>query len=407
MQVINDNGNLIKAWIDGVSVEDGAVAQLKKCAQMPFIFKHVAAMPDAHVGMGACIGSVIPTIGAVMPSAVGVDIGCGMAAVRTTLTESDIPEAIRPDVRFAIENAIPAGRSHNGGKGDIGAWDKLPTVVEAIWLDELAEDYDKITEKHRGAKGYNDVNQLGTLGTGNHFIEICLDKDNRVWFMLHSGSRGCGNRIGSYFIKFAKELCNKWFINLPDSDLAYFPQRTEEFSDYMFAVGWAQKFARLNRDLMMQSLVDAIRGVTSVPEFEFEGDVVDCHHNYVAFENHFGKNILVTRKGAIRARKDELAIIPGSMGTRSYIVRGLGNRDSFCSASHGAGRCMSRTRARKTITVDQHVAATKGVECVKDKTVLDESPLAYKDIDKVIEAERDLVEPVHTLRQIICVKGIG
>ncbi len=372
-------------------------------ARLPFIYKWVAAMPDVHVGIGAAVGSVIPTCGAIIPAAVGVDIGCGMMAVRTTLTSGDLPESLR-EVRNAIEQAVPHGRTDHGGRNDRGAWGDSPAHIASAWA-ELEKGYRAILAKHPKARGANAGNHLATLGTGNHFIEVCLDEQDRVWFMLHSGSRGIGNRIGTYFIELAKEDMRKWFVNLPDEDLSYFPEGTEHFQDYVEAVEWAQNFARTNRELMMKNIFQAVNGVKGIPPFDAGVEAVNCHHNYVARENHYGKNILVTRKGAVRARSGDLGIIPGSMGAKSFIVRGRGNPESFQSCSHGAGRTMSRTEAKKKFTVQDHVAATAGVECRKDESVIDETPAAYKPIDAVMEAQKDLVEIVHTLRQVVCVKG--
>jgi tRNA-splicing ligase RtcB (3'-phosphate/5'-hydroxy nucleic acid ligase) len=396
-----EGGRHIKMWTKGVPVEDEAREQLRKAAKMPFIFKHIAVMPDVHVGIGSTIGSVIPTINAVIPAAVGVDIGCGMIAAKTTLSAADLPDNLAR-VRSSIERAVPHGKSF--GKRDQGAWsDRPPSVVDAAW-SQLHDRFQRIVDKYPRLQKTNNRIHLGTLGTGNHFIEICLDEDQAVWFMLHSGSRGVGNAIGSFFIELAREDMKQWMVNLPDRDLAYFPEGTQHFDDYVEAVEWAQEFARLNREVMMQNVVRAVKSVITKP-FETHLEAVNCHHNYVSREHHFGKDILVTRKGAVRARKGELGIIPGSMGARSYIVRGLGNDDSFHSCSHGAGRTMSRTEARKRFTLDQHRAATAGVECRKDKDVIDETPAAYKDIDAVMEAQKDLVEVVHTLKQVVCVKG--
>jgi tRNA-splicing ligase RtcB (3'-phosphate/5'-hydroxy nucleic acid ligase) len=396
-----EGGRHIKMWTKGVPVEDEARQQLQKTAKMPFIFKHIAVMPDVHVGIGSTVGSVIPTLNAVIPAAVGVDIGCGMIAAKTTLTAADLPDNLSR-VRSAIERAVPHGKSF--GKRDQGAWsDKAPSVVDAAW-SQLHDRFERIVEKYPQLRRTNNRVHLGTLGTGNHFIEICLDEDQAVWFMLHSGSRGVGNAIGSFFIELAREDMRQWMVNLPDKDLAYFPEGTQHFDDYVEAVEWAQEFARLNREVMMQSVVRAVKSVITKP-FETHLEAVNCHHNYVSREHHFGKDILVTRKGAVRVRKGELGIIPGSMGARSYIVRGRGNADSFDSCSHGAGRKMSRTEARKRFTLDEHRAATAGVECRKDKDVIDETPAAYKDIDAVMEAQKDLVEVVHTLKQVVCVKG--
>jgi tRNA-splicing ligase RtcB len=396
-----EGGAHIKMWTRGVPVEDEARAQLQKTARMPFIFNHIAVMPDVHVGKGSTVGSVIPTLQAVIPAAVGVDIGCGMIAAKTTLRASDLPDNLS-GVRSAIERAVPHGRTP--GKHDRGSWgDRAPDNVDAAWA-KLDEGFARITEKYPHLAKANHRVHLGTLGTGNHFVEVCLDEEQSVWFMLHSGSRGIGNAIGSHFIELARQDMQQWMINLPDRDLAYFPEGTQHFDDYVEAVEWAQNFARLNREIMMQNVVAAVRRVIPKP-FESHVEAVNCHHNYVNREHHFGRDILVTRKGAVSARKGELGIIPGSMGARSYIVRGLGNDDSFHSCSHGAGRKMSRTEARKRFTLEDHRAATAGVECRKDADVIDETPAAYKDIDAVMNAQRDLVEVVHTLKQVVCVKG--
>lgn len=393
----------VKRWTRGVPVEDAALRQLANIAQLPFVHKWVAAMPDVHWGMGATVGSVIPTKGAIVPAAVGVDLGCGMMATRTSLTAGDLPDSLG-HVRAAIERAVPHGRSSGRARRDRGAWGDVPDVVGQAWTS-LQPRFDAIVERHPKVAKSNNVHHLGTLGTGNHFIEVCLDESQRVWVMLHSGSRGVGNRIGSYFIQKAKEEMERWFVHLPDHNLAYFPEGSRYFDDYLEAVGWAQDFARLNRELMMRNTLRALQGVAGLPPFRADLEAVNCHHNYVAREHHFGADVWVTRKGAVRAGTDELGIIPGSMGTRSYIVRGKGNADSFCSCSHGAGRAMSRTEAKRRFSVDDHVEATRGVECRKDASVIDETPGAYKSIDAVMEAQRDLVEVVHTLRQVICVKG--
>jgi len=397
-----EGGAPVKMWTRGVPVEDGARQQLLRAAQMPFIFKHVAVMPDVHIGIGATVGSVIPTKNAIIPAAVGVDIGCGMMACRTSLTATDLPDSLGA-LRSAIERAVPHGRSSGRGRRDKGSWGQAPKTSEAAWA-KLIDRFDVITDKHKVIAKTNNLNHLGTLGTGNHFIEVCLDLEDRVWFMLHSGSRGVGNRIGRYFIELAKKDMEKWFINIPDKNLAYFPEGTDHFNDYVESVEWAQDFAFANRTVMMQNVIAAARAVLPVA-FEAEVEAVNCHHNYVSREKHFGENIFVTRKGAVRARKGDMGIIPGSMGTRSYIVRGLGNEDSFCSCSHGAGRVMSRTEAKKRVSMEEHLESVKGVECRKDIGVLDETPAAYKPIDKVMEAQKDLVEIVHTLRQVVCVKG--
>lgn len=392
----------IKMWTRGVPVEDEARAQLSRAAAMPFVFRHVAAMPDVHVGIGATVGSVIPTKGAVIPAAVGVDIGCGMMAARTSLMAHDLPDSLE-GVRSAIEQAVPHGRSVGRGKRDHGSWGSPPPAIVEAWAT-LAVRFARLCDKHPRLKNTNNLTHLGTLGTGNHFIELCLDTAGQVWVMLHSGSRGVGNAIGTFFIELAKQDMRKWHINLPDQDLAYFPEGTDHFDDYVEAVGWAQDFAALNRRLMMSHVIAALRGVIAKP-FEAELEAVNCHHNYVSRENHFGENVLVTRKGAVRAAKGVLGIIPGSMGAKSFIVRGLGNPESFDSCSHGAGRVMSRTAAKKLVSLDEHIADTAGVECRKDAGVIDETPKAYKPIEKVMAAQADLVEIVHTLKQVVCVKG--
>jgi tRNA-splicing ligase RtcB len=398
-----EKGALIKAWTKGVLLEDQARQQLLNVAQMPFIFKWIAAMPDVHWGIGATIGSVIPTKGAIIPAAVGVDIGCGMMAVQTDLNARDLPENLK-GIRTSIENAVPHGRTNHGGKGDRGAWHDIPGRNQEIWAT-LKPRYDAILEKHPKLDRGNHSNHLGTLGTGNHFIEVCLDEADAVWFMLHSGSRGVGNRMGNYFIELARKDMERLFITLPDRDLAYFPERAEHFDDYVEAVEWAQDFARWNRHLMMEQIVTAVRSSDEVRPFVAELKAINCHHNYVARESHYGENVLVTRKGAVRAREGDMGIIPGSMGARSYIVRGKGNPESFCSCSHGAGRAMSRTEAKRRFSIADHERMTAGVECRKDADVIDETPAAYKSIEDVMAAQADLVEVVHTLHQVVCVKG--
>ncbi|HXP01313.1 MAG TPA: RtcB family protein [Luteibacter sp.] len=400
-QVINEPGAApIKLWTRGVPLEDEARQQLINIAKLPFVHGWLAVMPDVHLGKGATVGSVVPTIGAIVPAAVGVDIGCGMIATRTTLTASDLPDDLR-DLRHAIEAAVPHGRTL--GKRDKGAWATPPAATVDGWR-ELQQDFSLLTDKYPKLARTNNLHHLGTLGTGNHFVEICLDEEQRVWFMLHSGSRGVGNAIGNHFIELAKQDMRRWMINLPDQDLAYLPEGSQHFGDYVFAVDWAQRYAKTNRAIMMRHVVDAARKVITKP-FEAWSEAVNCHHNYVSRERHLGKDVLVTRKGAVSARKGELGIIPGSMGAKSFIVRGLGNEESFHSCSHGAGRVMSRTQAKKQITLEEHRQATAHVECRKDADVIDESPAAYKSIEAVMAAQEDLVEIVHTLRQVVCVKG--
>lgn len=403
-EVMQDGGVPIKSWTAGVPFEEEAKSQLKNLSRLPFIHKWVSAMPDVHLGKGATIGSVVPTLGAVIPAAVGVDIGCGMMAVKTSLTAHQLPDDLGP-VRNAIERAVPHGRT--GGRGprvrDKGAWENAPEDVLRAWAS-LADGFSLLKEKHKVLKNTNNLNHLGTLGTGNHFIEMCLDEADCVWLMLHSGSRGVGNRIGTYFIEKAKRDMERWHIHLPDSDLAYLPEGTDNFSDYIEAVDWAQNFARTNREVMMARVIQAVKTSLGV-EFDAQVEAVNCHHNYVSRENHYGKNVLVTRKGAVRARLGEMGIIPGSMGARSFIVRGLGNEESFCSCSHGAGRIMSRTQAKKQVSLEEHIRATADVECRRDKDVIDETPSAYKPIEKVMDAQKDLVEIVYTLKQVVCIKG--
>lgn len=389
----------VKAWVKGVPVEDTARRQLERIARLPFVHSHVAAMPDVHLGKGATVGSVIATKGAIVPAAVGVDIGCGMMALRTSLSAKQLPDSLKA-IRTEIESKVP-----HGGIGLKGGWRKgVPNEVAKRFRNfGLDKGLERIEEKHPGIRGANHVVHLGTLGTGNHFIEICLDEEDRVWVMLHSGSRGIGNRIGMYFIAKARDALIKRGIGLEDRDLSWFEEGEELFEDYTEAVLWAQDFARHNREAMMERVLMALR--RHLPAFKVEKKAVNCHHNYVEQERHFGADVWVTRKGAVRAGAGELGIIPGSMGARSFIVRGKGNEESFCSCSHGAGRTMSRTAAKKSFTLDDHIAATAGVECRKDERVLDETPGAYKDIDAVMAAQADLVEVVHTLRQVVCVKG--
>ena len=401
--VIQGGKGLIKAWTRGVSVEEAAAQQLRNIANLPFVHKWVAAMPDVHLGKGATVGSVIPTKQAIIPAAVGVDIGCGMMAVQTSLRADDLPDNLRP-LRAAIEAAVPHGRSNSGGRGDRGAWGEPPERQQSAWKT-LVQRFEQITDKHPKIARANNISHLGTLGTGNHFIEVCLDECEHVWVMLHSGSRGVGNRIGSYFIVLAREEMKRFFVNLPDKDLAYLPEGSRYFDDYVEAVQWAQDYAKANRQLMMAATLEALRKQPGLPTFRADLRAVNCHHNYVAKEHHYGADVFVTRKGAVRARAGDWGIIPGSMGACSYIVRGKGNAESFCSCSHGAGRSMSRSEAKRRFSLQQHIEATAGIECRKDSEVIDETPMAYKPIDAVMAAQRDLVEIAHTLRQVVCVKG--
>lgn len=396
----------IKAWINGVPLEEEARKQLMEVAQMPFVYNHVAVMPDVHLGKGATIGSVVPTLEAIIPAAVGVDIGCGMMAVKTSLMASDLPDNLE-EIRGIIEHAVPHGLTFGRGRKngrDKGSWHNPPAAVLEKWAG-LEMEFQEIVSKHPVIGQSNNLKHLGTLGTGNHFIEMCLDEAQAVWFMLHSGSRGVGNRIGRYFIELAKKEMEIHQRNLPNKDLAYLNEGTVYFDDYVQAVSWAQRFARTNREMMMENLLAAVRAKSGLPPFEARLEAVNCHHNYVRRESHFGAEVWVTRKGAVRAGRGEMGIIPGSMGACSFIVRGLGNADSFESCSHGAGRVMSRTKAKKVISLEDHYEATKGVACRKDAGVIDESPAAYKPIEAVMAAQKDLVEIVYRLKQVVCVKG--
>jgi len=402
-QLLQSDGVPIKAWTHGVPFELAAQQQLHKLARLPIIHGWIAVMPDVHHGIGATVGSVVPTREAIIPAAVGVDIGCGMMAVKTSLQANQLPNNLK-DLRSAIEQAVPHGRTNNGRRGDRGAWHVPPSPAVQAW-SELEQGYKRILDKHPVLDRGSSLEHLGTLGTGNHFIELCLDESQRVWVMLHSGSRGVGNRIGSYFIDLAREEMHRLGLELPDRDLGYLKEGTVYFDDYVHAVGWAQDFARRNRELMMDAVLHALAQSGELPEFQARLEAVNCHHNYVQKERHLGREVFVTRKGAVRAGKGELGIIPGSMGARSFIVRGKGNPESLESCSHGAGRKMSRTEARKRFSVHDHIQATRDVECRKDAEVIDETPMAYKDIDAVMAAQADLVEIVHTLRQVVCVKG--
>lgn len=394
----------MKAWTLGVSCDPAAERQLANAASLPIVFRWIAAMPDVHVGIGATVGAVIPTVKAIIPAAVGVDIGCGMAASLTSLTANDLPSSLAP-LRAAIETAVPHGRTDSGGRNDRGAWHAPPARVGEAWR-ALEPGWRAILDARPELdRGNYPARHLGTLGTGNHFIEVCLDEADRVWLLLHSGSRGVGNRIGTDYIEIAREEMRVHQRNLPDRDLAWLTEGTESFDDYAAAVSWAQEYARTNRELMLVAIEEALASVPSLPPFATRVLAVSCHHNYVRRERHYGREVWITRKGAVRAGKGELGIVPGSMGARSFIVRGLGNPESFESCSHGAGRLLSRTEARRRFTLADHAEATAGVECRKDEAVLDETPAAYKPIDAVMNAQKDLVEVLHTLKQVVCVKG--
>ncbi len=400
-QVIHDQGSRpIKIWTE--DIENEALTQLKNLARLPFIASNgVACMPDVHAGIGSTVGTVIATEKAIIPAAVGVDIGCGMNAVRLSLKASDLPDSLAA-IRHQIERDVPlgAGGAHQRESDRDAKMRRLPLMpndrIQDLLADEIVGSMPKLFDKISG--------QLGTLGSGNHFIELCIDENQDVWIMLHSGSRGIGNLIGRYFIEKAKRRMEQYFISLPDGDLAYLPEDTDDFHDYMEAVGWAQNYALENRRVMMDAVLNALRRHLTV-EFTITQEAINCHHNYVERENHFGRNMWVTRKGAIRARAGDLGIIPGSMGQRSYIVRGKGDLQSYCSCSHGAGRAMSRAEAKRRFSIADLIAQTEGVECRKDEAVIDEIPASYKNIDVVMENQRDLVEVVHILKQILCVKG--
>jgi tRNA-splicing ligase RtcB len=392
-------GGRIKAWVKGVPIEDAAKTQLENVAGLPFVHGWLAVMPDVHYGRGATVGSVIPTKGAIIPAAVGVDIGCGMMAIETTLTASQLPDSLAK-LRSEIERKVPVG---NGGGGEHRI---IPDSIGSRWRNSDMEGrIEAIQKRHKRIPIHKMGSQLGTLGGGNHFIEVCLDERDHVWVMLHSGSRGTGNQIGQYFIEEARRALEKRVLgyHVPDRDLAFFVEGEPIFDDYIEAVSWAQDYARMNREAMMERTLQAMR--EHLPKFKLGSVAVNCHHNYVEKEHHFGADVWVTRKGAVRAGKDELGIIPGSMGAKSFIVRGKGNEESFCSCSHGAGRAMSRGEAKRRFSLKEHREATEGVECRKDEGVIDETPMAYKDIDAVMAAQSDLVELVHTLKQVVCVKG--
>lgn len=394
-QVISDQRVPVKIWTN--EVDDRSRQQLANIASMPFVHHHVAAMPDVHLGIGATVGSVIATHKAIIPAAVGVDIGCGMVAARLSLTANDLDEKSLKKVFDQISRDVPVGRAQH--KDSLVLVDSVRPFESG--LKSLTDRHPELLKAF--GKFSKWANQMGTLGGGNHFIEVCLDESNQVWLMLHSGSRGIGNAIADYFIKLARKDMERWMIQLPDRDLAYFPEGSEYFADYVEAVHWAQDYAFANRQAMLDLVLKGLE--KHLPPFTVTTEAVNCHHNYVAMEHHYGADVWVTRKGAIRAREGDLGIVPGSMGARSFIVRGKGNAESFCSSAHGAGRRMSRTEATKTFTEADLEQQTSGVICRKDKGVIDEIPGAYKDIDVVMENQKDLTEILHTLKQVVCVKG--
>lgn len=387
----NNNMDKIKTFIPWEEIEPEAQEQIKNTASMPFIFRHVAVMPDCHYGKGSTVGTVLATQKAIIPAAVGVDIGCGMIAVKTNLTKEQLIDL--PKLRASIERSVPMSA---------GRFNQKITETAQKRIDELeaTPHTDKVTGNWK--------EQLGTLGGGNHFIEICLDEHDTVWVTLHSGSRGVGNKVGNTYIGIAQKLMEEMFIKLPDPDLAYLPQNHKEFSNYMTDLHWSQKFAMLNRDEMMDRVLKDISyhltGKDGAQK-EFEIERINCHHNFTQVENHMGGNAWITRKGAIEATLGKKAMIPGSMGTRSYIVSGLGNDSSFCSAPHGAGRRMSRKKASDIFTMADLEKAMEGIEYRKSDVLIDEIPGAYKDIDKTIEYAKDLVKVDYTLKQILNCKG--
>lgn len=387
------NGRIpIKAWVDGVQLEEEAKKQLYNMAALPFVSPHIAVMPDVHWGMGATVGSVIPTDGAIIPAAVGVDIGCGMMAKKLPIDINAFKDLSK--LRHSIERSIPLGMNSHKEPVLVKVLAEGLKTTRPIYL----QDHPNVFEKS--------LCQIGTLGGGNHFIELCHDENNQAWVVLHSGSRNAGKTLATYYIEKAKGICKQYFISLPDPDLAYLAEATEDFNNYITALLWAQNYAKINRRMMMQLILKDINYHLGYEKYDYHlWQSIDCHHNFTRRENHFGKNLWITRKGAVGAHEGQLGIIPGSMGAKSYIVKGKGNLNSFCSCSHGAGRAMSRNQAKKIYSIEDHIKATEGVECLKDESVLDETPMAYKDIDAVMSAQSDLVEVVHTLKQVLCVKG--
>lgn len=396
MQVVFKDGFKVpvKMWNDTVPMETGVYEQTGNLARLPFIFKHVAVMPDAHVGKGSTVGSVIPTIKALIPAAVGVDIGCGMIATRLSIKADQLPDNLKP-LYDQICRDLPVGQASHD-KSQVGH----PSSI-GLKIDVLFGKYPKLFDYIGRQSDW--TKQLGTLGGGNHFVEICIDESNDVWLMVHSGSRNLGNAIGRMFIDMARLEMQRHFINLPDKDLSYLVEGSVHYDAYVEAVLVAQEYAALNRKMMMDICLKAMSKY--LPAFTLTQEAVNCHHNYISMENHYGENVWITRKGAIRVRNGELGIIPGSMGTKSYIVRGKGNQESFCSCSHGAGRVYSRGKAKELISLEDHIKATEGIMCRKDEGVIDESPAAYKNIDNVMESQLDLVDTIHTLKQVLCIKG--
>jgi tRNA-splicing ligase RtcB len=410
--ILTKGAKPIYAWTEGVELEASALKQLQNTASVPIIFDHLAVMPDVHWGMGSTVGSVVATRGAIIPACVGVDIGCGMVAQRLSIKGSDLKDKDLGKIRSAIERLVPHGRTGKGAIGtDRGAWGAVPEEVAATMAALFSEPIAEIVERNPGLAPGDDwhnlenraAHQLGTLGTGNHFIEICVDESDNVWIMLHSGSRGFGNIVASYFITKAKERCESAGIVLPDKDLAWFEDKSKDFSNYIAGLNLAQAYAFHNRQIMLGRVRCALISTGLV--FTHDKEAINCHHNYVAQEKHFGKNVWITRKGAVRAGREDYGIIPGSMGAKSFIVQGKGNALSFESCSHGAGRRLSRGEAKRTISMDRFAASMGSIESRRDADVIDEAPDAYKSIDAVMAAQADLVTPIHTLKQLIVVKG--
>lgn len=373
-------------------IDEATLNQAIETSKMPFIFGRVTLMPDAHFGKGSTIGSVIPTTDAIMPAAVGVDIGCGMQAVRLPLEGSELKYQDLIDWRDLVQKLVPMGRGQN----------QLLTDRTLAVAERLRKDYEFYRSDPAEFHPNWDL-QLGSLGSGNHFIEVDEDEEGLIWLTLHTGSRGVGLKMANHHIAIAKDRCKLWYVELPNEDLAFLPKGTKEIEDYIWDLVWAQEYARENRNEIMARLLGAVSKIWGISGYE---ELIDCHHNYMETENHWGKNVWITRKGAIRARTGDLALIPGSMGTPSYIVRGKGNRAAFESAPHGAGRTGSRSQAFKNFSFEQAQAAMAGVIWGQNPKLVDESPLAYKDIRQVMEDAADLIEPIHTLRPLLNIKGL-
>lgn len=395
-------GENIITFIPPEEIEPEALEQIKNTASIPFLHSHVAVMPDTHFGKGSTVGTVLPTKGAIIPAAVGVDIGCGMIAVETNIKFDDIKDKLH-EIRLGIERRIPMSAGKFNSKITDSAKKRIEHLEGICCNDDEARGrnyYDKFSANWR--------EQLGTLGGGNHFIELCVDTSSKVWATLHSGSRGVGNKIGMHHIGVAQKLCDSMFIKLADRDLAYLPEGSEEFEAYIRDMRWAQNFALLNREEMMDrfmaQLSETLLG-DHTKASELEVNRINCHHNFTQIEKHLGHNVWITRKGAIKASEDSYGMIPGSMGTRSYIVKGKGNKMSFKSAPHGAGRRFSRTKARQEFTMKDFDEAMVGIEHRRTEILLDEIPKAYKDIDKVMENAKELVEIIAILKQVLNVKG--